>query len=118
MRSRLRGQRSSKLLCCSARNSIRTTVCFMCSLFLIVRYFCCKIYRHDHLSLRYYSHVYKQVFLYLDKDGLFLKRNFNNIEIPDTMQTFLVDRNGKVLFVGNPIYNQNVEKELIKIINR
>ena len=67
-------------------------------------------------SMKYYSQVYKETPLYLDKNGSVLRRNFN-VSIPEDMQTVLVDKTDSVVFVGNPVYNNNVKKELTKIIN-
>lgn len=55
--------------------------------------------------------------IYLDSIGAFVK---NNPHIPDESiyHTFLLDKNNKVLLVGNPFNNKNVSNELSEIIEK
>ena len=68
-------------------------------------------------KLRRNSQIYKNIPLYLDVDGSFLKKNFN-FSIPPTMQTLLLDNNDSIVYVGNPLINNTIKKDITNIINK
>ena len=67
-------------------------------------------------KLRRNSQIYKNIPLYLDINGSFLKKNFN-FSIPPTMQTMLLDNNDSIVYVGNPLINNTIKKDITNIIN-
>ena len=67
-------------------------------------------------KLRRNSQIHKNIPLYLDINGSFLKKNFN-FSIPPTMQTMLLDKNDSIVYVGNPLINNNIKKDIISILH-
>lgn len=68
-------------------------------------------------KLAFYSKKrYPQTPLYLDKMDSFFKNNFE-FDIPETMQTFIVDNNDSIVYVGNPLKSADIDMQIKHIIN-
>lgn len=68
-------------------------------------------------ELKQYSKLYyKRIPIYIDKNGTFLKKNFHK-GVPPDMQTMLIDDEMYVVYVGNPLDNDNVKRQIKNIIN-
>lgn len=65
--------------------------------------------------LRRNSQIYKDIPLYLDVDGSFLKSNFD-FRIPPIMQTMLLNDTGSIAYVGNPLINNTIKEDILNII--
>ena len=65
--------------------------------------------------LRRNSQIYKDIPLYLDVDGSFLKSNFD-FRIPPIMQTMLLNDTGSIAYVGNPLINKTIKEDILNII--
>lgn len=52
---------------------------------------------------------------YIDTSHVFLREN-PHVDVPSAFHTFLLDEDNRVILVGNPLTNPNIEKLLIEIL--
>lgn len=66
----------------------------------------------------YQNHISKlfSLTMYVDTSRIFAKEN-PNIPSESMYHTFLLDENNNVIFVGNPLFNEEVHKVFFRIVN-
>ena len=67
------------------------------------------------LSKYYIKKIKLNIPVYYDRNQIFKKTNWKHLK---KMNTYLLDKDHKIIFGGNPIYNNNLENQYLREINK